>query len=258
MASVADQKVELEHIVQDACSDDGTQAWLAQEKRVLAFIEKDQGMYDAVNRGLRRARGDILSYLNCDEQDLPGALEKVGDFLSRHADVDILFAGAVVVDAAGEYLCDRRPLIPQRLHTLVSANLSFLTAAAFFRRRVVEQHGLFFDPKLRVVGDAMWSLAATEAGLKMATLSEFTSAFTETGANLCLSPHGLREQREMFVSAPFWAQRAAPLIVAHFRFRRWLAGHYRCRPYSYAIYTSDSPERRKTFRVDNPTFRWRR
>ena len=76
IASVADQQgVEVEHIVQDSCSDDGTQDWLPQDRRVSAFIEKDGGMYDAVNRGYRRAQGDILAYLNCDEQYLPGALK---------------------------------------------------------------------------------------------------------------------------------------------------------------------------------------
>ena len=66
--SIADQGVSLEHIVQDSCSDDGTQEWLPHDSRVSAFIEKDGGMYDGVNRGLRRARGDVLAYLNCDEQ----------------------------------------------------------------------------------------------------------------------------------------------------------------------------------------------
>src|SRR5437588_12782934 len=77
VASVADQGVELEHIVQDAGSDDGTLDWLPQDKRVKAFVENDQGMYDAVNRGLCRSTGDLLAYLNCDEQYLPGALAAV-------------------------------------------------------------------------------------------------------------------------------------------------------------------------------------
>jgi len=80
IASVADQQVEVEHIIQDAGSDDGTLDWLLQDKRVRAFVEKDQGMYDGINRGLRRAGGDILAYLNCDEQYLPGALRAVRDF----------------------------------------------------------------------------------------------------------------------------------------------------------------------------------
>ncbi len=50
IASVADQGVEAEHIVQDSCSDDGTQDWLPHDSRVISVIEKDTGMYDAVNR----------------------------------------------------------------------------------------------------------------------------------------------------------------------------------------------------------------
>ena len=70
--------------MQDSCSDDGTQDWLPHDPRVKAFIEKDGGMYDAVNRGYRRATGDILAYLNCDEQYLPGALAAVEKFFAAH------------------------------------------------------------------------------------------------------------------------------------------------------------------------------
>src|SRR6201997_1547101 len=51
IASVADQGVECEHIIQDAGSDDGTLDWLPKDPRVKAYVEKDSGMYDAVNRG---------------------------------------------------------------------------------------------------------------------------------------------------------------------------------------------------------------
>src|SRR5579872_3892708 len=80
IASVADQEVELEHIVQDAGSDDGTLDWLLSDRRVRAFVEKDSGMYDAVNRGLRKSTGELLAYLNCDEQYLPGTLKAVSDW----------------------------------------------------------------------------------------------------------------------------------------------------------------------------------
>src|ERR1700731_1356139 len=92
IASVADQKgVAFEHIVQDSCSDDGTQQWLSNDPRVTAFIEKDNGMYDAINRGLRRASGEICAYLNCDEQYLPGTLAKVAKFFDTHPKLDVLF-----------------------------------------------------------------------------------------------------------------------------------------------------------------------
>src|SRR5262245_27194183 len=97
IASVADQEgVSFEHIVQDSCSDDGTGDWLPSDSRVKAFIEKDQGMYDAVNRGFRRSQGEILAYLNCDEQYLPGALKKVADFFAAHPGVDVAAADTIV------------------------------------------------------------------------------------------------------------------------------------------------------------------
>ena len=101
IASVADQGVEVEHIVQDAESDDGTLDWLRRDPRVKVFVEKDQGMYDGVNRGLRRAGGDILAYLNCDEQYLPGALAAVAGFFEQHPQIDVLFGDVVMVDTRG-------------------------------------------------------------------------------------------------------------------------------------------------------------
>src|SRR4051812_15830302 len=97
IASVADQPgAQLELIVQDSCSDDDTRNWLPGDSCVKAFVEKDSGMYDAVNRGCRRAEGDILAYLNCDEQYLPGALKTVAEFFAANADVEAVFADTVV------------------------------------------------------------------------------------------------------------------------------------------------------------------
>src|SRR6185369_3175625 len=111
IASVADQEgVRSEHIVQDSCSDDGTLDWLPGDQRVKAFVEKDGGMYDAVNRGYRRAQGDILAYLNCDEQYLPGALKAVHDFFAQHPHIEVALAGSIIVDGNGSYLCHRHSL----------------------------------------------------------------------------------------------------------------------------------------------------
>ena len=257
IASVADQGVELEHIVQDACSDDGTQDWLPHDSRVSAFIEKDRGMYDAVNRGFRRAKGEILSYINCDEQYLPGALPAVWDFFQHHPKVEVVFAHTVIIGPSGEYLCERRACVPTRWHSWVSGNLAILTAATFYRRSLITERGLFFDADHRVVSDALWVLKLIEDRVPMAILDRFTSAFTDTGDNLCLRPNAVREGAALLGSAPIWAQWARPLVIAHFRLRRLLAGHYRRRaPYDYAIYTKTSPKARETFHVAQPTYRW--
>jgi glycosyltransferase involved in cell wall biosynthesis len=256
VASVADQDIDHEHIVQDSCSDDGTQEWLPHDSRVKAFIEKDKGMYDAVNRGLQRAVGDILAYINCDEQYLPGALRHVADFFQRHPAIDVVFANTVIVDNRGEYLCHREPLIPNKHHIRVSGNLPILTCATFFRRGVIHEHHLFFDPHLKDVGDVTWIMRLLESGVKMALLPEFTSVFTETGTNMNLLPNAQREKQMLYASAPAWVRLSKPFWLGHHRLRRLLAGHYRTQPFTFSLYTDSSSDRRVSRHVGQPTWRW--
>jgi glycosyltransferase involved in cell wall biosynthesis len=70
LASIADKQAGVKHIVVDAGSDDGTLGLLLQDRRVKVFLEKAQGMYDAIHRGLRRASGEMVAYLNCGERSL--------------------------------------------------------------------------------------------------------------------------------------------------------------------------------------------
>ena len=254
IASVADQGVEVEHIVQDAGSDDGTLDWLPRDPRVKVFIEKDQGMYDGINRGLRRAGGDILAYLNCDEQYLPGVLAAVARFFEQHPQVDVLFGDVVMVDTEGRYLYHRKMQTPLKYHTW-TCHLSTLSCAMFFRRRVVSDYGLLFDPRLRDVGDGEWMVRLLQRRAQTAALGEFTSAFTVTGANMSKGPNARRENRELFRSAPLWARSLTPLFILQHRLRRLLGGMYRQPPFAYELYTSASPNRRQRCEVTHPTFR---
>ena len=258
ISSVADQSPELlrEHIVQDSCSDDETGDFLPGDPRVTAVIEKDRGMYDAVNRGFKRAGGEFLAYLNCDEQYLPGALEKVSAFFDAHPSVEVVFADALVVGKSGEYRCFRRAVPPLVSHSLVGNSLNILTAATFVRREVFHKRGLWFDDTLRDLADVVWVCALLRAGVHTAVMREFTSVFTDTGNNMNLKPNARREKAALVAAAPVWMQRARPLILAHNRIRRFLHGAFRCPPHDYAIYTAASPDRRVTYHVSSPTARW--
>ncbi len=257
--SVADQQtsgLQVEHIIQDACSRDGTAEMRVAQPQIQIFIEKDDGMYDAINRGLRRATGEIVSYLNCDEQYLPGTLAKVSDFFTKNPGIDMLFAGLIVVDGHGRYLCSRKVLPPLPPHTRV-CHLSTFTCSTFFRRRVLDEHSLFFDPDWKAVGDAEWILRCLQKGLKMAAIPAFTSVFVDTGSNLGGTVTSENERNRLRDHAPFWQRSAVPLIAAHHRLRRWLGGIYRQQPFEYSIYTQDSPEKRIVFSVPHPTTIWK-
>lgn len=255
IASVADQEgVELEHIVQDSCSDDGTQDWLPHDPRVQAFIEKDAGMYDAVNRGYRRATGDILAYLNCDEQYLPGALKAVHDFFETHPQVEVLLAGTIVTDGDGQYICHRHALTPHPQG--VWFRFMALTSSIFIRRRVIHERGLYFDTQWRDLGDVHWVRALMQNQVPMAHSNVFTSIFADTGENMNLKPNAIRERMETRALRPWWVRATKPLWILHHRLRRLAAGHFNLQPTSYALYTKASPDRRVIIEVPKPTAVW--
>lgn len=100
--SVALQEaVELEHVIQDGASSDGTVELLRSSARPLAWVSQpDRGQSDALNRALARATGEWVGWLNADEFYLPGALRILIDSaISQNADV--VHGDTVFVDENG-------------------------------------------------------------------------------------------------------------------------------------------------------------
>jgi glycosyltransferase involved in cell wall biosynthesis len=255
--SVADQEVELEHIVQDSVSDDGTMDWLPQDKRVKAYFEKDRGMYDAVNRGMRKAKGEIIAYLNCDEQYLPGALKAVQDFFARNPRVEIALADSLVVNEDGSFNCFRKVHIPWESHTRLHS-LCALTCSIFFRRSLIDERKHFFDDRYRDLGDGDWMVRALRNRIPMKVMRHYTAVFTETGANMNLKPNAVREKAEFRAAAPALVRAAKPLIANAYHLKRFFEGGYFQKPLSYEIYTKASPSQRVRFDVAKPTPFWNR
>jgi glycosyltransferase involved in cell wall biosynthesis len=255
VASVADQQgVELEHIVQDACSDDGTPDWLRNEPRVKAFIEKDQGMYDAINRGFDRATGDILAWLNCDEQYLPGALQKVRYYFAEHPRTDVVLSDSIVTDEEGNYLCHRCSLVPRKYQTWV--RFPVLSSGLFIRRKVVQEMGIHFDTQWRALGDLFLIREMILRGVRFEVLRQLTSVFADTGDNLCVKPVGVREQKRKWEMTPRWVKLLKYPFIVLYRLRLAARGASFRRPFDYSLYTLGSPSARVTRRAARPTSRW--
>lgn len=254
--SVADQKqVDKEHIIQDSCSDDGTQNLLATDKRIRPYIEKDKGMYDGVNRGIQRSSGEILGYLNCDEQYLPDALKKVVEFFELNPKVDVLFTGTLVVDNTGELICFRKAIKPSK-SIILADHLPTFTCSTFFRRKVFSDYKLFFDTRYRDVSDAKWVLQLIEKRISFAVSNFYTSVFTDTGTNMNMSENALKEIREIYVSAPTHVIKLRKLIILLHRLKKLLKGFYNENNLNYSIFTQNSVNKRKSFNINKPKAVW--
>ncbi len=245
-ASIADQEgVQVEHIIQDAHTGPELEEWVRQNTKAQLHVERDAGMYDAINRGLKRATGDLCAYLNCDEQYLPGTLRRVADFFEQHPEVDVLFGDSIVADAALQPLAYRRVVMPRHWHTLLRP-LGVLTCSTFFRRKLVDE-GALFDTSWKITGDKAWILSLFERGYRMALLQKPLAVFALTGANLS-NHEGIHAERRRWKKTVSPLVRLSwPLVRGRYILAKWKDGAYQVQQIDSAWYTQASFPARRTF-----------
>ena len=155
LLSVCNQKYKnIEHIVVDGGSTDATLEILSRHAGAdnLRWIsESDTGMYDAINKGLMMARGEVVAYLNTDDLYFPWTVSAIVDTFSRHPKVDLVYGDMVSRDLnTGQ---DELFFFPQRfnVHRLIRSGW-LGQPTVFFRRQVLDTVGLF-DDDLKLLGD---------------------------------------------------------------------------------------------------------
>jgi glycosyltransferase involved in cell wall biosynthesis len=243
IASVADQEeVEVEHIVQDG----GTKGFADFAKQMaqqwpnrngyqrIMVSEQDGGMYDAINRGLKRAKGKVCAYLNCDEQYLPGVLSMIWASFQKNPSVEVVLGDVIIVGTDGEAVCHRKMVKPGLAHTW-TCHFGALTAGIFFREKLVNE-GLLFDTSYRAASDAEWFVRVLQSGKKVQPLRRTTSTFMESGENLGLSSAAKEERARLDNSAPLYFKVLRPVWVLAHRVRRLWSGAHRSEDVSYGIY----------------------
>lgn len=194
-----DKGVSVEHLVQDACSSDGTPAWLAAQQGVQGLqgvSEADAGMYDAIERAWARSRGAYLSWLNADEQYLPGTLAFVQRWFEAHPGVDVLFGDYLVARPDGTAVALRRE-IPFRRAYVANGFLYAMSCTLFFRRGLRERGLLRFDPSLRYAADKDLMLRLHAAGVTIAHVPRVLAVFGIDGGNLSTHPQMAAEAEQV-------------------------------------------------------------
>ena len=92
---------EIEYIVIDGGSTDDSQKIIRSfQKRLTWWVsEKDQGQADAINKGLKRAKGQVIAWLNSDDYYMPGAITKAVASLQSNSKVSMVYGDVLAVDA---------------------------------------------------------------------------------------------------------------------------------------------------------------
>jgi glycosyltransferase len=108
LESVAQQDyLDFEHWVIDGGSKDNTIEIVKEFPHVKWISEKDRGHYEAMNKGIQRAAGDLLLMLNADDCLTPGILKKVAAAFDKNPDWDAAFGDIIYIDGTGNEIYRR-------------------------------------------------------------------------------------------------------------------------------------------------------
>ncbi|MDE6011067.1 MAG: glycosyltransferase [Muribaculaceae bacterium] len=157
MKSIAEQSFrDFEHIVVDGASTDATLQLVRQMggRSVKILSEPDDGLYDAMNKGLKMARGMFVLFLNAgDSFATPGTLELYAKAASNGA--DIIYADTVIVDAVGNILRPRHLSVPEVLTPDSFADGMLICHQAFMVKRNIAP---LYNLQYRFSADYDWTI----------------------------------------------------------------------------------------------------
>lgn len=130
----------IEHIIVDGCSTDGTVDILKKYPHLIWISEPDKGQSDAINKGFRMAKGEILGWINSDDTYFPDTLKTVCEYFILHQDVDMVYGDFNEIDKEGKLIREITPG-PFNLVILILIGNCIPQPTVFLRRRVLEKVG---------------------------------------------------------------------------------------------------------------------
>lgn len=195
------QYLNLEYIIIDGGSTDET---INIVKRYYPHVsklisEQDRGIYDAMNKGIHIASGDILGIINSDDFYLEGAFEKVIYEAIKHPSSEVLY-GNIIYNVPGRPLCLLRSKYPLRKSDF--CYMPLMHPAVFIRQSCYKKYGSF-DMRYRLSADHDLMLRLLEAKVEFHYLDEAIAQMQAGGAST-KNLEGVRE-----IQAILWKHNAS-------------------------------------------------
>jgi glycosyltransferase involved in cell wall biosynthesis len=136
----------IEYLIIDGGSTDSSVDIIKCYESKLSFwvSEKDKGQADAINKGWKKASGEILAYINSDDMLVPGAIEKAVSIFQESENIGIVYGDCTEIDennaAIGMYKSRKT-----NFKDSIKNGQAFAQPAAFFNAHYVKQAGFVND-----------------------------------------------------------------------------------------------------------------
>ncbi len=190
----AQRGVALEHLIIDGASKDGTLTIVDRMKNATTVVvsERDRGIYDAMNKGLAKASGTFVIFMNAgDEFADELALSRAMD---GNVNADFIYGNTLVVDERGIVLGDRRLSPPPQLtwrsfnHGMCVSHQSMLV------RRTL---AVPFDLSYKISADIDWTIRVLKQCKEIVNANAYIARFLEGGVSAARRKEGLKERFEI-------------------------------------------------------------
>jgi glycosyltransferase involved in cell wall biosynthesis len=199
-----------EHLVIDGVSTDGTVDILrglngGKEHATISWIsERDSGQSEALNKGFRQTKGEIVGWLNSDDRYRAGCFEHIVNIFDNNPKVDIVYGDYLIVDELGKTLQSRREIEFDAFVLLYHRVLYIPTTATFFRRRIFEEDN-WLDEKLKYAMDLEFFIRLSARGYCFKHIPQILADFRlQPNSKTCSSPDKQRQEHQqvIFEAAP--------------------------------------------------------
>ena len=225
---------EVEYIIQDGGSADGTLTIVKSYDEKLNsssypikcngitfkwFSEKDSGMYDAVEKGFAKAKGDIFAYLNADDRYLPSAFATVTDIFKTYHEIEWVKGINKSCDEHGTILSEGACRLYRQnwLQNGVYGRSAYFVdqESVFWRRSLWEKAQPNISP-WRFAGDyALWVLFAKYAPLW--SFNQRVSIFRRHPGQLSASMNKYRQEQKLISPKDIFLEKRAVLFFSTLR-----------------------------------------
>jgi glycosyltransferase involved in cell wall biosynthesis len=228
----------IEHIVVDGGSTDGSVGILRSAPGIRWASEKDRGQVHALNKGFALVTGEILTWLNSDDTLNSNAVSTAVAALDRTG-ADLVYGEGEIIDAHGAHITWAR-VTPFDYRMLLCCNNWLPQPAVFFRRSLLEKAGPLREEFDNSFDYELW-LRMTQFGTFVyvpeicAQLRRHADAKTVAHGNISLQDYNK-------IRPEYWARSCLPMFLSR---KPWFfAAHFYYRLKRRLLWQRSKPQRR--------------